>query len=548
MILNSIGIIATIGVIVTLALYSETPIVRATGRELTYLLLSGCLLCYFSSLMLLVPPSPAACAIQRIGIGLGFAIMYASLLTKTNRLARIFDAAKRTTKRPAFISPRSQLAIAGILIGLQFVLTAIWLGFDPPSTRVDQLQSNFLVLRCAIKDSSMVTSLAYIMLLIVVCTIYAVKTRSIPENFNESRFIGFAMYTTCIIWLAFVPIYFATMNNFEIQISTLSVSVSLSATVTLVCLFAPKVYIIYFHPEKNIRKLTMNSGPGGRSRYATCKSPQESYARQNSSMATDCVITNAMVTQSTQPSSTLKATSDVQDSRTEQELDDMMEVAKRPLLTPPKESATVNVLIPRRDSKTFAEPIVVAHYQPIPNSPLEDEITLGVTKPPAYQALISPMPLLLDNLAVGITSVPACLCEEEEEIQDDASLEGTDISDAVFGNERCYSSRPTPSELSINAPDCREDDTNSANLYVYHNQASQLFDSPPSVQNGRVSSGTDSIGELWQQVRPLALGDGRIRSGTGSDQNQRYTSPANMPYNIVSVSKNRLDEEKISSV
>lgn len=215
MVLNFIGIAATVGVIVTLALYSETPIVRATGRELTYLLLSGCLLCYLSSLILLVPPNPAACAIQRVGIGLGFAIMYASLLTKTNRLARIFDAAKRTTKRPAFISPRSQLAIAGGLVGLQFALSAIWLGFDPPSTRVDPIQPNYLVLRCAIKDSSMVTSLAYIMLLIVVCTIYAVKTRSIPENFNESRFIGFAMYTTCIIWLAFVPIYFATMNSFE---------------------------------------------------------------------------------------------------------------------------------------------------------------------------------------------------------------------------------------------------------------------------------------------------------------------------------------------
>lgn len=217
MVLNFIGIVATVGVIVTLALYSETPIVRATGRELTYLLLSGCLLCYLSSLILLVPPNPAACAIQRVGIGLGFAIMYASLLTKTNRLARIFDAAKRTTKRPAFISPRSQLAIAGGLIGLQFALSVIWLGFDPPSTRVDPIQPNFLVLRCAIKDSSMVTSLAYIMLLIVVCTIYAVKTRSIPENFNESRFIGFAMYTTCIIWLAFVPIYFATMSSFEVS-------------------------------------------------------------------------------------------------------------------------------------------------------------------------------------------------------------------------------------------------------------------------------------------------------------------------------------------
>lgn len=45
-------------------------------------------------------------------------------------------------------------------------------------------------------------------------------------------------------------------------------SISLSATVALVCLYSPKIYIIVFHPDKNVRKLTMNSaaykkyGPG----------------------------------------------------------------------------------------------------------------------------------------------------------------------------------------------------------------------------------------------------------------------------------------------
>jgi len=55
------------------------------------------------------------------------------------------------------------------------------------------------------------------MFLITTCTLYAIKTRKIPENFNESKFIGFTMYTTCIIWLAFVPIYFGTGNNFEVS-------------------------------------------------------------------------------------------------------------------------------------------------------------------------------------------------------------------------------------------------------------------------------------------------------------------------------------------
>ena len=46
---------------------------------------------------------------------------------------------------------------------------------------------------------------------------------------------------------------------FQVQITTLCVAISLSASVALICLYAPKVYIIVFHPEKNVRKLTMNS-------------------------------------------------------------------------------------------------------------------------------------------------------------------------------------------------------------------------------------------------------------------------------------------------
>lgn len=108
--------------------------------------------------------------------------------------------------------------------------------------------------------------------LAVVCTVYAVLTRNIPEAFNESKFIGFTMYTTCIIWLAFVPIYFTSSqsNHIALNITTLSVSISLSATVTLLCLFMPKLYIILLHPEKNVRQSMM---------------PQQKYSKVISSTA-----------------------------------------------------------------------------------------------------------------------------------------------------------------------------------------------------------------------------------------------------------------------
>lgn len=217
--LSVAGTIATLVVIATFFMYKNTPIVMASGRELTYVLLCGCLFCYLMTFVQLAMPSPVICALQRFGVGFGFSVIYSSLLTKTNRISRIFESARRSARRPPFISPRSQLVITGILISIQVVFTMIWLVLEPPGTRryYPYGKRDEVILKCKVEDISFLVSLIYNMLLIIICTVYAVKTRRIPENFNESKFIGFAMYTTCIIWLAFVPIYFGTLNSFQVS-------------------------------------------------------------------------------------------------------------------------------------------------------------------------------------------------------------------------------------------------------------------------------------------------------------------------------------------
>ncbi|XP_067129619.1 metabotropic glutamate receptor [Centruroides vittatus] len=259
--ISCLGVILTVAAVVVFIIHNDTPIVKASGRELSYMLLGGILICFIMTFVLLAKPSAIICGLQRFGVGFGFSVIYGALLTKTNRIARIFDSARKSARRPNYITPKSQVIITLVLISVQVSATIIWFFIEPPGTR--QVSPNDrrdeVILKCKIEDSSFLVSLLYNMVLITTCTIYAVITRKIPENFNESKFIGFTMYTTCIIWLAFVPIYFGTGNSFEIQITTLCVSISLSAYVALFCLFSPKIYIIIFHPDKNVRKLTMNS-------------------------------------------------------------------------------------------------------------------------------------------------------------------------------------------------------------------------------------------------------------------------------------------------
>lgn len=136
---------------------------RASGRELSYVLLTGILLCYLETFALMLKPNDFVCGLQRyiwrhgedfffhskrqmgfikffsslsnpiislfsfssvrFGAGFCFTVVYSALLTKTNRIARIFQASKVSAKRPNFISPQSQLIICSALISVQVIIT-----------------------------------------------------------------------------------------------------------------------------------------------------------------------------------------------------------------------------------------------------------------------------------------------------------------------------------------------------------------------------------------------------------------------------------------
>ncbi|XP_018421363.1 PREDICTED: metabotropic glutamate receptor 5 isoform X2 [Nanorana parkeri] len=246
-----LGLMATMFVTAIFILYRDTPVVKSSSRELCYIILAGICLGYLCTFCLIARPQRIYCYLQRIGIGLSPAMSYSALVTKTNRIARILAGSKKKicTKKPRFMSACAQLVIAFVLICIQLGIIVALFIMQPPDVIFDYPSIREVYLICNTNNLGVVTPLGYNGLLILSCTFYAFKTRNVPANFNEAKYIAFTMYTTCIIWLAFVPIYFG--SNYKIV--TMCFSVSLSATVALGCMFVPKVYIILAKPERNVR-------------------------------------------------------------------------------------------------------------------------------------------------------------------------------------------------------------------------------------------------------------------------------------------------------
>ncbi|RXN24247.1 metabotropic glutamate receptor 5 [Labeo rohita] len=246
-----LGLMATFFVTCIFIIYRDTPVVKSSSRELCYIILAGICLGYLCTFCLIAKPHVIYCYLQRLGIGLSPAMSYSALVTKTNRIARILAGSKKKicTKKPRFMSACAQLVIAFLLILLQLGIIVALFVMEPPDVIHDYPSIREVNLICNTTNLGVVAPLGYNGLLIMSCTFYAFKTRNVPANFNEAKYIAFTMYTTCIIWLAFVPIYFG--SNYKTI--TMCFSVSLSATVALGCMFVPKVYIILAKPERNVR-------------------------------------------------------------------------------------------------------------------------------------------------------------------------------------------------------------------------------------------------------------------------------------------------------
>ncbi|KAJ8245308.1 hypothetical protein GJAV_G00269400 [Gymnothorax javanicus] len=267
-----LGIVATTVVILTFVRYNDTPIVRASGRELSYVLLTGIFLCYAATFPMIASPGVAVCSFRRVFLGLGMCFSYAALLTKTNRIHRIFEQGKRSVAAPRFISPASQLAITSSLISVQLLGVLVWFAVDPPHTVVDfgeqrtqdpETARGFL--KCDISDLSLICSLGYSILLMVTCTVYAIKTQGRPRDLQRGQ-AHRLHHVHHLHRLAGIYPHLLRHGSVRREVSLAverkGISAAeregelhlLSASVSLGMLYMPKVYIILFHPEQNVPK------------------------------------------------------------------------------------------------------------------------------------------------------------------------------------------------------------------------------------------------------------------------------------------------------
>lgn len=125
----------------------------------------------------------------------------------------------------------------------QILLWVTSYAIENPSIRLSQPVNTekYVELTCDRTLPALVSFLTYNFILVFLCFLLAFKTRKLPDNFNESRFMSMCASFTLVMWLAFVPTYFSA-NLESIRVLLLSASLLLNHTVALAFLILPKIY------------------------------------------------------------------------------------------------------------------------------------------------------------------------------------------------------------------------------------------------------------------------------------------------------------------
>uniref|UniRef100_F7BFE1 G-protein coupled receptors family 3 profile domain-containing protein n=1 Tax=Ciona intestinalis TaxID=7719 RepID=F7BFE1_CIOIN len=256
LIVAGLGILMTIMVATVYYTRRDTPIVKASGKELCSFILLGSLMSFANAFVLCYPPSDTTCIIARLFLCFGPTIIYSGLLTKTIRVVIIFQSKKVLPPEvKMFLRPTYQIITMFAFTLLQVLAVGVWFGVRQTPAEVIFPSSSVAFRSCKdLEDVSVLAGLVVPALLMLACTVLATVNRNVPTGFNETQYIGFTMYASCVIWLAFLPIYITNTYNFGIKIASLSICLSLSAITVLVCLFGFRCYVILFQPELNTPK------------------------------------------------------------------------------------------------------------------------------------------------------------------------------------------------------------------------------------------------------------------------------------------------------
>lgn len=213
---------------------------KALGKRFVSLgltLLFSVALLYLSILPFAFTPSEAVCGLRYFLTGVSYTSCFAVILVKLMSLQsyKLIGLGGEVSKINQFLTTFFIVGVQ-IAIGVQW-----WLNNDPAMYSIND-SSGIQKYICIFNRQNFVAYHAYVILLILICCIYAISVRNEKKNMGEARLLLACCCTCVIIWATWLPCLILLDRKWSDVI--ICAGILSSATAVLLIIFVPKIRMV----------------------------------------------------------------------------------------------------------------------------------------------------------------------------------------------------------------------------------------------------------------------------------------------------------------
>ncbi|XP_077313714.1 taste receptor type 1 member 2-like [Lithobates pipiens] len=249
-----LGILINIVIMVTFFVQLSSPVVKAAGGRMCFLMLTSLTVSYLSILAYLGEPGTVKCIFRLPIYSIALTVSFSYISIRSFQIVCIF---KMASKLPAtfdyWVKQNGQYICLGFLCGVQVFISIIWIIINPPTATTIELSSDQVLLECSQFGSVYnIFQFSYNVILSLLCFTFSYMGKELPKNYSEAKCITFAMLIFFVVCISFFTAQLIDVGEYITAINAGLAWLSLMGIKG--GYFFPKCYIIFCHPQFNTTK------------------------------------------------------------------------------------------------------------------------------------------------------------------------------------------------------------------------------------------------------------------------------------------------------